>query len=86
MEKGTLTTASREVVRYVARTRKNRKPFNLVVKNLIRGEVDEDSRIVTHFPKDFNGTEMEARSKVMVESLKENIKIELTIAFKIEPT
>lgn len=86
MEKGTLTTASREVVRYVARTRKNRKPFNLVVKNLIRGEVDDDSMIVTHFPKDFNGTEMEARSKVMVESLKESIKIELTIAFKIEPT
>ena len=86
MEKGTLTTASREVVRYVARTRKNRKPFNLVVKNLIREEVDEDSRIVTHFPKDFNGTEMEARSRVMVESLKESIKIELTIAFEIEPT
>ena len=67
MEKGTLTTASREVVRYVARTRKNRKPFNLVVKNLIRGEFDDDSRIVTHFTKDFNGSEMETRSKVMVE-------------------
>lgn len=83
MEKGTVRTAARSVQSCLKRKR-DRSNYDLMITNLIGGELDLESRFAVYFPNNFDSSINKIKTKIQSEAEKEGINLSLTVAFEVK--